>query len=371
MKLALVRRRFSAVGGGELYLQRLMGALLSRGHQIHLLSESWPSSHPSNKSIRHHVIPAARTRGRRASDFANGVAHVLKSLKVDCVFSLERTLQQDVYRAGDGVHAVWLERQRAFAPFWKKPFCGSGAYHRSVLALERQTLDPRHTRFVIANSNMVRSEIEERFLFPADRIRVIPNGVNLERFRNIPRAEARRRFGLQPWDFVLLFVGSGWERKGLAYSVQLLRDLQNLEPYLPGSFRAVKLLVVGKGRPPLMRQKGVIYAGPVTEVEAAYAAADLLAFLPVYEPAANVVSEALAAGLPVLTTVFNGAAERIVHGENGHVFASPKERGAIFGAGVEWMERNIRIPAGQQDLSMERNVEDTLEVISLAAEAAL
>jgi UDP-glucose:(heptosyl)LPS alpha-1,3-glucosyltransferase len=370
VKLALVRRRFSAVGGGELYLQRLMEALLTRGHQIHLLSESWSSPHPSSGAILHHAIPAARTRGRRASDFANGVAHVLKSLKVDCVFSMERTLQQDVYRAGDGVHAVWLERQQAFAPFWKKPFCGLGAHHRSILALERQTLNPQHTKLVIANSDMVRQEVEERFSFPSDRIRVIPNGVDLERFRNTPRAEARSRFGLQPWDFVLLFVGSGWERKGLAYSVQLLRDLQKLEPDLPGSFRAVKLLVVGKGRPPLIRQRGVIYAGPVAEIETAYAAADLLAFLPVYEPAANVVSEALAAGLPVLTTVFNGASERIVQGENGQVFSSPRERGAIFGAAMEWMERNIRIPVGQQDLSMERNVEDTLEVISLAAEAS-
>lgn len=370
MKIALVRRRFSAVGGGELYLQRLMDALLTRGHQIHLLSESWSSPGPSNKIIQHHVIPPGRDRGRRVSDFANGVAHALKSLEVDCVFSLERTLQQDIYRAGDGVHAVWLERQRAFAPFWKKPFCGLGAHHRSVLALERQTLNPRHTRFVIANSTMVRNEIVERFSFPVDRIRVIQNGVNLEQFATTSRAEARLRFGLKPWDFVLLFVGSGWERKGLAYSVRLLRDLQKLEPDLPGSFRAVKLLVVGKGRPPLLRERGVIYAGTVTEIEVAYAAADLLAFLPIYEPAANVVSEALAAGLPVLTTAFNGAAERIVHGQNGHVFASPEERGAIFEAGLEWMKRNLRIPVGQQDLSMERNVEDTLQVILRAAEGA-
>ncbi len=368
MKLALIRRRYSAIGGGELYLQRLMGALLTKGHSLHLISESWPSSHASNDNIEYHQVSACQSRGERVLHFARGVEQTLQSLKVDCVFSLERTFQQDIYRAGDGVHAVWLERQRTFAPVWKKPFCGLGGHHRNVLALERKTLHPSNTRFIIANSNMVRNEIVARFSFPPERIRVIPNGVNLGKFHNVHREQARTQFGLKPQDFVLLFVGSGWERKGLAYSIQLLRDLQKMEPMLPPPFKSVKLLVVGKGRPPLFAESGVIYAGPVSEVESAYTAADLLAFLPVYEPAANVVSEALASGLPVLTTAFNGAAERIVQGENGHVFASPTQREAIRAAALEWMKRNTRISFAPQQLSMDRNVEDTLEVISLAIE---
>lgn len=368
MKLALIRRRFSAIGGGELYLQRLMDALLTRGHTVHLISESWPPSHPSAANIEHHVISTSHSRSQRTLHFAKGVEQTLRTLKVDCVFSLERTFQQDIYRAGDGVHAVWIERQRTFSPFWRKPFCGLGGHHRNTLDLERKTLNPNNTRFIIANSNMVRNEIMSRFSFPPDRIRVIPNGVNLEKFQNVHREQARARFGLKPDDFVLLFAGTGWERKGLAYSIQLLKDLQRMEPSLPPPFRSVKLLVVGKGRQPLFPDSGVIYAGPVSEIETAYAAADLLAFLPIYEPAANVVSEALASGLPVLTTALNGASERIVQGENGHVFTSPTEREAIRAAALEWMRRNTRISVSPQNLSMDRNVEDTLEVISLAKE---
>lgn len=368
MKLALIRRRFSAIGGGELYLQRLMEALLTRGHTVHLISESWPSSGHSAANIEHHVISTSHSRSQRALHFAKGVEQTLRTLKVDCVFSLERTFRQDIYRAGDGVHAVWLDRQRAFAPFWKKPFCGLGGHHKNTLALEDKTLNPNNTHFVIANSNMVRNEIMSRFSFPPERIRVIPNGVHLEKFDGVPREQSRTRFGLGPQDFVLLFAGSGWERKGLAHSINLLKDLKKMEHALPPPFRSVKLLVVGKGRQPLFPESGVIYAGPVSDIETAYAAADLLAFLPIYEPAANVVSEALASGLPVLTTAFNGAAEKIVQGQNGHVFASPTEREAIRAAALEWMKRNTRISFSPSQLSMDRNVEDTLEVISMAKE---
>lgn len=360
MKVALVRRRFSSVGGGELYLQRLMSALLTRGHSLHLLSQSWDGLDPC---IQHHPIASGHSRGQRALRFAQEVERTLQTLRVDCVLSLERTFKQDIYRAGDGVHAVWLERQKAFAPLWKKPFCGIATHHRNLLALERKTFDPRNTRFVIANSTMVRDEILRHFPFPGERICVIPNGVDLQRFANPEQSAARLEFGIESGTFVLLFVGSGWERKGLAFTLQLLRDLREKKALFPPSIRSVKLLVAGKGRPPLFRDSDVIYAGPLQHVEKAYAASDLLAFLPIYEPAANVVTESLASGLPVLTTAFNGAAEWIVPGSNGHILAAPSDRFAALEAALFWMHRGGRLPAPNSDLSMDRNVEKTLQLI--------
>lgn len=361
MNIALIRRRFSPIGGGELYLQRLIDALLAQGHSIELLSESWNTV--PREGIRYHTIPTEKSRARRAISFAEHVRHTLSTLQTDCVFSLERTLKQDIYRAGDGVHKVWLQHQKAFAPWWKKPFCGRDAHHRHVLSLERQTFDPANTRFVIANSPMVRDEILQNFPFPAERIRLIPNGVALKKFENLDRAVARTRFGLDPSDFVLLFVGSGWERKGLRFTIQLLRDLRAVSQDFPAPFRSIKLLVVGKGRVPLWRDPDVIYTGPLRDVEAAYAAANLLAFLPIYDPAANVVTEALAAGLPVLTTSTNGAAHWIENGRNGHVLESPTHRSAILQAALHWM-RQPPIAPPSESLSMERNVADTLALMN-------
>jgi UDP-glucose:(heptosyl)LPS alpha-1,3-glucosyltransferase len=360
VNITLIRRRFTPVGGGELYLQRLIDSLLAENHTIELVSEAWNAR--ESEGIRYHFIPGATSRARRAVSFAEGVAQLLPTLKTNCVFSLERTFKQDVYRAGDGVHRVWLERQRSFAPFWKKPFCGKGAHHRNLLALEQRTLHPENTKFVIANSAMVRDEIVGLFGFPADRVRVIPNGVNLQRFGTPDCQSARSTFGLAPSDFTLLFVGSGWERKGLKYTIQLFQDLQSSISRFPRTFRAVKLLVVGKGPPPLRSNPDIIYTGPLSAVESAYAAANLLAFLPIYEPAANVVTEALAARLPVLTSAQNGAAEWIEGGRNGEVVDSPKNRGAILEAALRLM--HLDRPSTPGDLlSMDRNVADTVSLI--------
>lgn len=348
------------MGGGELYLQRLIEALLAKNHTIELVSEAW--QHRKMEGIRYHFIPGASSRSRRALSFAEEVARLLPTLKTDCVFSLERTFKQDIYRAGDGVHRIWLERQKSFAPAWKKPWCGKGAHHRNLLALEQRTFHPENTKFVIANSAMVRDEIVGLFQFPADRVRVIPNGVNLERFGSLDRQSARVDFGLSPSDFTLLFVGSGWERKGLKYTLQLFKDLQSSVSRFSEPFRSVKLLVVGKGSPPLFKNPDVIYTGPLRAVETAYAAANLLAFLPIYEPAANVVTEALAARLPVLTSAQNGAAEWIESGRNGEVVDSPKHREAILEAALRLMRAEVP-PTPSDLLSMDRNVAETVSLI--------
>src|ERR1043166_3277676 len=146
MTLALIRRQFSATGGAELYLQRLLQALGQRGHELHLFAEAW-SQNPAGVALHH--VKVQGTRAQKAARFAEQVRQELARERFDCVFSLERTLKQDVYRAGDGVHRVWLERRRQFAPRWKRPFIGRGAFHSGMLRLENETLNPRTTRRVI------------------------------------------------------------------------------------------------------------------------------------------------------------------------------------------------------------------------------
>jgi UDP-glucose:(heptosyl)LPS alpha-1,3-glucosyltransferase len=274
------------------------------------------------------------------------------------VFSLERTLQQDVYRAGDGVHRVWLERRRQFAPWWKRPFLGRDAFHRNMMALEGRTFDPANTQHLIVNSEMVRREILENFHFPEARIHLVRNGVEVKRFaEGGSRALTRARFGIGEKDFLLLFVGSGWERKGLYYLLETMRDVVAEE---------VKLLVVGKGRPPITAPANAIFAGPMDNVENAFAAADLLVFPPIYEPSSNVVIEALAAGLPVVTTVQNGASELVQNGRNGTVLTNPANTELLLAAIEFWRQRGGRVTT-TEDLSIERNVRETLAVLELAA----
>lgn len=353
MKLALLRRQFAATGGAELYLQRLLRSLVAQGHEPHLFAEAWDGT---LDGVKFHRVAACGSRAMRPVHFAEAVRAELAREKFDCVFSLERTLQQDVYRAGDGLHRVWLERRRQFAPWWKKPFVGRGAFHRNLRALEAQTFDPANTRQVIVNSDMVRREILEHFPFPSDRIHLVRNGVEVARFQNGKRAETRARFGVNSDEFLLLFVGSGWERKGLGFVLNALARAPRL-----------KLLVVGKGRQPFAPANNVIFAGAMTAVENAYAAADLFVTLPIYEPSANVVAEALAAGLPVVTSANNGAAEIIQDGITGSMAREFWEPEAVARLFLHWAERRARVTVDASAFSLDRNVAETLAVLELAA----
>ena len=362
MKLALIRRQFAATGGAELYLQRLLGALAQRGHEVHLFAESWSES---NQGVIFHPVVAGGSRAIRPVRFAEAVRGEIAKEQFDCVFSLDRTLKQDVYRAGDGVHRVWLERRKQFAPWWKKPFVGVGAFHRNMMALEAQTFDPANTRHVIVNSEIVRREILQHFQFPMERIHLVRNGVDVARFQNGKRAETRARFGVKEDEFLLLFVGSGWERKGLSFLLTLMEDLRQKTL---AQTKTVKLLVVGKGKKPSGTPPDVIFAGPMSDVENALAAADVFTFLPIYEPSSNAVVEALAAGRPVVTSSQNGASELIREGINGSVVSNPADRAAVFSAASCWLDIKRQRPiAPTADISIERNVAETLTVLEMAA----
>jgi UDP-glucose:(heptosyl)LPS alpha-1,3-glucosyltransferase len=403
MKLALIRRRYSATGGAELYLQRLLAALLEAGHEVHLLAEHW-SALPASAKL--HRVTVSGRRSQQPANFARRVAAELARDTYNCIFSLERTLRQDVYRAGDGLHRVWLQRRREFASWWRKPFAGAGRFHRAMLRLEAETLNPQNTRRVIANSEMVKREILEHFAFPSDRIHVVRNGVDLARFQSGKRDETRARFGVLPDEFLLLFVGSGWERKGLKFVVravlrlgdgglwrgfsQGLREFRQAAKEVSHEWESimherktaeqttravvaacgkVKLLVVGRGRWPSFVPENVIFAGPLPNVEDAYAAADLFVFLPIYEPSANVVFEALAAGLPVITSSQNGAAEMIHARVNGTVIEDPADTQAVIEAIRFWWTRRFGSPPiDAPALSLDRNVRETMSVLELAAQ---
>jgi len=382
MKLALIRRQFAATGGAELYLQRLMEALASRGHEIHLFAESWKQP-PTGATL--HSIAVSGSRAERPVRFAEAVKEAVARERFDCVFSLERTLKQDVYRAGDGVHQVWLERRRQFAPWWSRPFIGGGAFHRNMMRLEARTFDPANTGRVIVNSTMVKQEILERFHFPEDRIHLVRNGVDVDRFHGGERAETRKRFGVADDEFLLLFVGSGWKRKGLPYLLAAAAGLETMQrDDSPGQFskagavaeeeppraprNRVRLLVVGKGREPAGAPSNVIFAGPMDDVENAYAAADLFVFLPIYEPCSNVVFEALAAGLPVITTRQNGASEVIEDEVNGSILDDPADVPAMMRAICHWASKRMTMDRIDTDaLELDRNVEETLRVLEMAA----
>jgi len=119
---------------------------------------------------------------------------------------------------------------------------------------------------------------------------------------------------------------------------------------------------------PRPRRTVFFFPGPARDLENLYAAADLFLFPPVYEPSANVVVEALAAGLPVVTSASNGAGEIISENVTGNVVREFWQPENLAAAAEKWILQPRRVQADLSSLSLERNVSETLAVLELAAQ---
>lgn len=369
MHIGLVRRGYSPTGGAESYLRRLGAALMAGGHRATLFaSPQWPRA---EWPVDADLIPVPG-RGPRA--FADGLAALEPRRRCDLLFSLERVGTCDCYRAGDGLHRAWLERRARFEPAWRSRLRRWNPKHRQILALEDALFGNGGAGFIIANSSLVRDEIAAHFpAFPPARVAVVYNGLPatlLAPADPAARETTRRTLGLEPDDCVLLFAGTGWERKGLACTLGALARL-------PDATRP-RLLVAGRGdpRPYGRRWKNlagcVRFLGPVRDMPALYAAADLFVLPTIYDPFSNACLEALAAGLPVLTTTANGFAEILTPGMNGDTVA-PGDADVLADLITRWADPARRLAAraaaveAARPFTIERNVAETLNIFARLA----
>lgn len=286
------------LGGAENYTAYVARELARLGHEVAVVADRCEVP-----GVRHLRAPfMGRGSLAKTLSFFLNARRALSEERFDVVYTTGRFFPADWVRISDPLHIVWLRRGYERPPLlWRiRP------RHRLLLWLERKSLEEASR--IIVNSRMVAREIAEHYPLAVEKTEVIYNGVDLERFNPSVRrfrAEVRQTLGLSEKDQLLLFVGSDWRRKGLSFLLEALEDL-------PLEF---KLLVAG-GKP-LGRKGRVYYLGPVRETEKLYGAADLLVLPTLYDPFANVVLEALACGLPVITTPENGAAEVILPGKTG------------------------------------------------------
>lgn len=323
MKLALIRQRYTPYGGAERFVERAARVLAGQ-LSVTLFARQWSAQ----KGV--HVVrcdPFYMGRLWRDWGFARAVCAALQDGEYDVIQSHERISCCDVYRAGDGVHASWLERRARARPLLNRILDCMNPYHRYVLRAERRLFASPRLRAVICNSTMVRDEIRDRFGVDEARLHVIHNGVDLDHFhpslRDRHRARMRRDLGLEDDAMVLLFVGSGFERKGLGVLIRAMA--------LSADHRW-RLIVVGSDRSE-QRMRGlasrlkvenkITFAGAQDDVRPWYGCADVFVLPTLYDPFPNAALEALACGIPVVTTGASGASEAIVPGENGDICQDP------------------------------------------------
>ena len=324
MRVALVRQRYNPYGGAERFIERALPALERAGVELTLISrraEGWGA----RRFLA--VDPFHVGNTWRDASFAAAARAAWEAGGFDLVQSHERIAGCDIYRAGDGVHAEWLEIRRAASgtACWSPERLGIALnpYHHYVCAAERRLFTHPRLRAVVCNSAMVRGEIERRFGVAPEKLHVIHNGVDLEYFHSARRAAlrsaARAQLGLGERAFLFLFVGSGFWRKGLDAAIGALAGCgeANLHLAVAGRDRdaaryAAQAEAAGLGA-------RVHLLGGRDDVRPLYAAADCFLLPTRYDPFPNTALEALAMGLPVIVGRRSGAAEIVQPGRNGWI----------------------------------------------------
>ncbi|HJW37092.1 MAG TPA: glycosyltransferase family 4 protein [Candidatus Udaeobacter sp.] len=365
LRVAFVRRGYSPTGGAEAYLKRLARGVIEAEHEVQLIATNeWPEDQWPFGTI-------TRLRAKSVLGFADELEQIRPQIDCDALLSLERAWSCDVYRAGDGVHRAWLERRRKFELPLKQFARALNTKHRDLLHLEESLFADRKAGRVIVASQMVKKEIVDVYGYPADRIDIVHSGVPLDKFRfdSELREKSREDLKLNPDQIALLFAGSGWERKGLLFAIQAMALCKN---------RKMRLLVAGRGNAALYKTKRLLFwreepvqfLGEVADILRVYAAADIFILPTIYDPFSNACLEALACGLPVITTRSNGFSEIIKDSVHGSMvdhagdliglrdairfWSDPARRAAACSANIE--------RASQFDIS--RNVEQTMEILT-------
>jgi len=321
VKIALIRQRYNAFGGAERFVERAVNALAAEGSTtMTLLARDWKGETSGAEFLRCNPFYIGRTW--RDWSFGRAACNAVAGGHFDLVQSHERIACCDIYRAGDGVHAQWLGNRTWILGRSARWAQALGPWHRYTLAAERRLFASQRLKAVICNSRMVADEIKRHFGIDEARLELIYNGVDLERFHPRLKAEhraaMRARLGIPGSSLMFLFVGSGFERKGVP---ALLESFAR-----SGINGSAHLVVIGADRHAAAMQArahslGIAgrthFPGPQRDVAAWYAAADCFVLPTLYDPFPNAVLEAMACGLPVITSRQCGAAELITAGREG------------------------------------------------------
>ena len=326
MKIAIIRQRYNPYGGAERFVERALGALANEGAEVTLITRNWDGA--PREGFRQITCDPAYSRlvgGRTARDRSFAACAQVEMARggFDITQSHERIPGCMIFRAGDGVHAAWLaHRAHVLGPL-QRLSQGISAYHRYVLSAEKAMFEHPALRAVICNSPMVAAEVSNYYGLPAGKLPVIYNGVDtalfhpslVGEFRAATRAEAAIPQGAP----LLLFVGSGFERKGVPQLLRAFAAARTAEAHLVivGADRKLQAMQALAAR---LRLAGrVHFTGPLKDVRPWYGAADGFVLPTLYDPCPNAALEALACGLPILTSTTCGAQAWVKAGDNGWV----------------------------------------------------
>lgn len=341
MKIALVILHGDpARGGAERYTADLQLALRGRGHDAELLASTFAGDEVLSHDV---LIPSSGlTRAGRYARFLESLDRHLDQTHYDVVHAMLPVRRCDVYHphagiASESIRSGHLKHDAALSRAAAKFGNRMNARRQRFARVEQELLRHQPPPTVLCLSEYVKATIRRHYDLPESKLATLFNAVDLARFDPARRVEARveirQRFAIREDQVVGLMIAQDFARKGLSEAIAALvaaRDPRLL------------LLVVGKQDRSAYRnlatERGVsdrvVFAGPTDDPHAFYRAADFFVLPTRHDPCSLVVLESLAMGVPVISTVFNGACEIMRDSEQGFVLADPSD--------IETLARSMR-----------------------------
>lgn len=336
MKIAMAIENFSRhAGGAEAYAVELACTLISEGWEVHFFGHSWEGS--PEQAVFHRIPKPPRWAPSSVKILIFALLHrrLVRALDFDVVLGFGNTLVMNVYQSHGGVHyqssvsKLGAVRNRGLRLLKAVELFLAPKYYARAW-IESAAFRMKKRPVIVAISEMVRRDMAERFRVNEDEIRLVYNGIDAKRFGTCSagrRDELRLRLGFDQ-EVLFLFMAYDFRKKGARQLVEAAGRLRATG----GTGRFGVVLVGATPSPSLLRlvqelniEDTVAFAGPTREPELFYEACDVFILPTFYDACSLVVFEGMAAGLPAITTIYNGAAGIITDGVDGLILQDPAD----------------------------------------------
>lgn len=305
LDIVFLKSRAGFRGGLEKYTSYLAKAFVQDGFSVALLTTGVPPCIEGVDVIS--LGPDLAFTWRHILHFNALCKQWILENPCRIIFGMDRTTFQTHYRAGNGVHATYLERRKLIDPLFKRLTFQLNPLHRSIISIEKKIFESPDLKKLFTNSQMVKDEILTLYKTPKQKIEVIHNGVewkawepDFEKTFMHPRPTAPHHF---------LFVGNGYRRKGLSFLLQGLAQMRQDEFRLTVIGKDKNIPFFAKLASTLGLKEKIEFLGPQNDIRPFYREADTLVIPSIYDPFANVTVEALSMGLYVVSSSYNGGKE--------------------------------------------------------------
>jgi len=384
MKIAMAMENFSRhAGGAESYVVDLARTLVSEGWEVHFYGHSWDGF--PDAAVFHEIPRISKwiPPSLRILDFALRHRDLVTAENFDIVLGFGNTLAMNVYQSHGGVHyrssmrKINAVRNPVLRVLKSLAMFASPKYHIRAW-IESAPFRSVEPPVIIAISDMVRNDMADFFGVAKDTIKLVYNGIDDSRFGEPGNPEAcrlRRDMGFDE-QVLFLFMAYDFRKKGVRNLIEAAASLRD-------RVGDKRFGVVVVGRPPspalarMVRQlqlsEFITFPGPTKQPELYYQACDVFVLPTFYDACSLVVFEAMAAGLPAITTIHNGASGILRQGVDGMILQDPNDISELTDAMLFFLDNEVlrlaseaaRLTAAQY--TVERNHQQMIAVLTEAA----